>query len=454
MRIENWSAVGKKREASDILDALQAALRAADPQTILDRTLKLDGRTLRVCSETFDLSMFTRIVVIGGGKAAGGMALALERILGNKITAGIVNIPDNLAPIPPCQRVGLHRASHPIPSQEGVKGVKMMLNLVGERPTVSDLVICLISGGGSALLPMPEKGLSLSDLQTTTELMLNCGAEIHEINVVRKHLSGITGGRLAERLYPATVISLIISDVVGDDLDSIASGPTAPDPSTYVDAQRVLIEHELLDKVPGRVQKALRSGALGRVKETPKASSVVFERVHNMIVGTNELSCRAAADVLRKKGYATMILTTSIQGEAKEMGKLFSGLLVEMTHKSLPMSPPACIIAGGETTVTARGRGVGGRNQELCLSVALGIAGLKNACFASIGTDGLDGQTEAAGAIVDGEVVSLARGKGLDPELYLQSNDSHTFFRKVGGLVLTGATGTNVNDIMIAVASE
>jgi glycerate 2-kinase len=451
MRIENWSR--KHRQTSDILDALQAALRAADPETILNRALKLDGRALHVASRTFDLSKFDRIVVIGGGKATGGMALGLERILGDKITAGIVNIPDNLKPIPACQLVRLRRASHPIPSPEGVKGVEMMLRLVGQ-PSASDLVICLLSGGGSALLPMPAKGLSLADLQKTTELLLNSGAEIQEINVVRKHLSETAGGRLAQKLCPATVISLIISDVDGDDLDSIASGPTAPDWSTYADAKRVLRKYELVDKVPGRVRKVLEDGVRGRVRETPKVTSSVFDRVHNFVVGTNELSCRAASDELRKKGYSTMVLTTRIEGEAKEVGKLLSGLLVEMLRRSLPMAPPACIIAGGETTVAVRGRGVGGRNQELCLSVALGIDGLPDAHFASIGTDGLDGRTNAAGAIVDGETVNRARVKGLDPELYLRENDSHTFFKKVGGLMLTGATGTNVNDVMIAMASR
>jgi len=449
VRIENWP--GDFRETSDIRDALAAALRAAEPETILKRTLTVEGSTLHAGATAFQLSRFDRIVVIGGGKAAAGMAAALAKLLGDKVTAGVVNIPDSLPPLPRCSRIELHRATHPIPGSEGVEGVKMMLELV-RKPTDTDLVICLLSGGGSALLPMPAKGLRLSDIQRVTKLLLRSGAEIHEINAVRKHLSGIAGGRLAERLYPAHVLSLIISDVVGDNPDSIASGPTVPDPSTYLDALAVLDKHKLVSRVPASVRKTLDDGILGRIKETPKANSKVFGRVHNLVVGGNELSCRAAADLFRRRGYATTILSTRIQGEASEVGKGFSGLLLEMRDR-LSASRPACVIAGGETTVTVRGRGVGGRNQELALSVARGIAGLHGVCFASMGTDGLDGGTNAAGAIVDGRVIERALSKGLDADSYIERNDSHAFFKKVGGLIVTGATGTNVNDIMVATAS-
>jgi len=448
VRIENWP--GDFRETSDIRDALTASLGAAEPEIILKRTLTVEGSTLRAGPRAFHLSKFDRIIVIGGGKAAGGMAAGVAKALGDRVTAGIVNIPDSLPPLPPCARIELHRATHPIPGPEGIEGVKMMLELVG-KPTDSDLVICLLSGGGSALLPMPAEGLRLPDIQKVTKLLLKSGAEIHEINVVRKHLSQIAGGRLAERLYPAQVLSLIISDVVGDDLDSIASGPTAPDPSTYLDALAVLAKYNLAGEVPAGVRKKLSDGMMGIIEETPKANSKVFRRVHNLVAGSNELSCRAAAGLLRRRGYATTILTTRVQGEASEVGKRFSGLLVEMREKSSP-SRPVCIVAGGETTVTVRGRGIGGRNQELALSVALGIAGLDGVRFASMGTDGLDGGTDAAGAFVDGRVIDRALRKGLNAESYIERNDSHAFFKKVGGLIVTGATGTNVNDIMVAIA--
>jgi glycerate 2-kinase len=444
---------GNYHETSAIRDALAAALSAAKPETILKHALALEGSTLHAGPRAFQLSRYDRIIVIGGGKAAGGMAAGLESVLGDKITAGIVNIPESLTPLPKCRRVKLHRATHPIPGKEGMKGVERMLELVGE-PMASDLVICLVSGGGSSLLPMPARGLNLQDIQKVTKALLRSGADIHQINLVRKHLSEIAGGRLAEKLYPAEVVSLIISDVVGDDLDSIASGPTSPDPSTYLDALGVLERYGLLNEIPPKVRKRLDDGRLGRVEETPKPNSKVFDRVYNLIVGSNELSCRAAADLLRRRGWSTKILTTRIQGEASEVGKRFSTLLTEIRGRSSPSPPPACIIAGGETTVRVRGRGSGGRNQELALSVALGIAGLRGLYFASMGTDGLDGGTNAAGAIVDGGVVERAIAKGLDPEAYMQRNDSHNFFKKVGGLIVTGATGTNVNDIMIAMASQ
>jgi glycerate 2-kinase len=450
VRIENWPR--DLRETSDIRDALTAALSAAEPETILKRTLKVEGSTLHAGPKAFQLSKFGRIIVIGGGKAAAGMAVGVARVLGDKVTAGVVNIPDSLPPQSRCSRIELHRATHPIPGSEGVEGVKMMLGLVG-KPMASDLVICLLSGGGSALLPMPANGLRLPDIQKVTKLLLRSGAEIHEINVVRKHLSEIAGGRLAERLYPAEVLSLIISDVVGDNLDSIASGPTAADPSTYLDAVAVLAKYDLVGEVPASVRKTLDDGMRGRVEETPKANSKVFGRVHNLIVGSNELSCGAVADLFRRRGYVTTTLTTRIQGEASEVGKRFSGLLAEMREKSSP-SQPTCIVAGGETTVTVLGRGMGGRNQELALSVAIGIAGLDGVHFASMGTDGLDGGTNAAGALVDGGVIERALRKGLDADSYIRRNDSHAFFKKVGGLIMTGATGTNVNDIMIALASD
>jgi glycerate 2-kinase len=381
------------------------------------------------------------------------MALELEGILGKRITGGVVNIPDYLRPRPHCERIALHDATHPIPSTEGVRGVEKMLELV-DHPTRRDLVICLISGGGSALIPMPVKGVSLRDIQKTTELLLKSGAEIDEVNAVRKHLSAIKGGRLAEKLYPATVLSLIISDVVGGRLDSIASGPTVPDETTYGDAQALLKKYSTWFKVPERVRRTIAEGAAGKIEETPKKGARVFERVSNIIVGDNKLSCEAAAESLRRMGYTTLILSTRIQGEARETGRLFSSILSDVIENKLPFPPPVAVVAGGETTVTMRGDGVGGRNQELALSAAMGIAGLRNAYFASMGTDGVDGPTDAAGALVDRGTVPRARKLGLDPGAFLQNNDSNTFFKKLGGLLVTGPTGTNVNDIMIALACK
>jgi glycerate 2-kinase len=436
-----------------VVKALQEALRAADPQAILSRQMSLKREVLRVGSLSFDLARFTRVLVIGGGKASGKMALEVEKILGKRITGGAVNIPDYQRPRPHCERIVLHDATHPIPSVKGVRGVEKMLELVGS-PTSKDLVVCLISGGGSALLPMPAKGVSLRDVQRTTELLLKSGAEIDEVNTVRKHLSAIKGGGLAEKLYPATVLSLIISDVVGNKLDSIASGPTVPDGTTYGDAETVLKKYSAWNKTPERVRRAIADGKAGKTEETPKKGARVFEHVSNVIVGGNKLPCEAAAESLRKMGYTTLILSTRIQGEAPQIGRLFSSVLTDIVKDGLPFPRPAAIVAGGETTVTMRGDGVGGRNQELALSAARGIVGLRPAYVASMGTDGVDGPTAAAGALVDCEVVSRATKLGLDPSAFLQNNDSNTFFKKLGGLIVTGPTGTNVNDIMIAVACK
>ncbi len=413
----------------------------------------MKGEALRVGSLSFDLSRFTRILIIGGGKASGKMALEVERILGKRITGGAVNVPDYLRPRPNCKRIILQDATHPVPSAKGVRGVEKMLRLVG-RPTRRDFVICLISGGGSALMPMPVKGVSLRHVQRTTELLLKSGAEIEEVNAVRKHLSAIKGGRLAERLYPATVLSLIISDVVGDRLDSIASGPTVPDGTTYAGAEAVLKRYSIWNKVPLTVRLTIAEGVAGRIEETPKEGAKIFERVHNIVVGGNVLSCEAAARSLRKSGYPTLILSTRIQGEAREVGKLLSRILSDIIKGGLRFPSPMAVVAGGETTVTIRGNGVGGRNQELALSAAIGIAGVKNAYVASMGTDGVDGPTDAAGALVDCQTVPSARRLGLDPDAFLQNNDSNAFFKKLGGLIVTGPTGTNVNDIMVAVACK
>lgn len=391
------------------------------------------------------------MLVIGGGKASGKMAAELERILGDRVDSGVVIIPDYQRPKPVCRRITIHSATHPIPSERGVAGVQKMLECVGQ-PAKNDLIICTISGGGSALMPLPIDGVGLHDMQVVTDLLLRSGAEIAEINTVRKHLSSIKGGRLVQRLYPATVLSLIISDVVGDALDAIASGPTAPDPTTYRDAEAILKKYGLWSKATAGVRDAISRGVTGKIEETPKEGSKVFRHVHNLVVGSTRISCLAAAKALREKGYSTLVLSTRIRGEAKDTGRLFAGMLSGMVEDHLTLRPPACVVAGGETTVTVRGHGKGGRNQELALSAALEMEGMRKVYIASLGTDGVDGPTTAAGALADGEVVRSARMAGTVARGYLQDNDSNTFFRKAGGLLMTGPTGTNVNDIMIAMA--
>jgi len=434
-------------------EAFSQALLAADPRTILGNKVKVRGNELRIGTFSLKLSKFRRVLIIGGGKATAGMALEIERILDGSLTGGSVNIPAYTNPWPKSSKIEFNPASHPVPSQQGCQGVRNMLKLVG-HPSKEDLVICLISGGGSALMPLPSKGLSLSDKQKTTQLLIKSGARIDEINAVRKHLSDIKGGRLAEKLYPATVVSLIISDVVGDRLDSIASGPSVPDSTTYSDAYDVLNERGLWNRIPRSVRNHIREGRNGRLPETPKEGSKIFKRVHNFLIGINRESCEAAARVLKRRGYHTLTLSTKIQGEAKEVGKVVSGIASDIRENQLPINPPAAIVAGGETTVTVHGKGHGGRNQELVLSAALSIRGLPNLLVSSIGTDGRDGPTSAAGALADGSTVERGMRKGLNADTYLRENNSHEFFKKLKDLIVTGPTGTNVNDILIAIVGS
>lgn len=429
----------------DVVRALNEALISASPRTILRDKVQVIGTKLQVGSLRLDLTSYDRIIVIGAGKASASMAAEIEKLLGTRITAGLVNVPDYLRVRPKLKRIGLHDATHPVPSKKGMRGVEKMLRLVG-KPSKKDLIICLISGGGSALMPMPVEGLDLSDDQKVTNFLLESGAPINEINTIRKHLSAIKGGRLAQKLYPARILTLIISDVVGDPLDAIASGPTAPDSTTYLDAKNILVKHGLWTRIPLTARKIIEMGVSSNARETPKENSKVFNHVSNILVGSNKHSCLSAARYLKSRGYNTRILSTHVQGEAKEVGKLYAGIISDMMESH----SPTALVAGGETTVTmSKAGGLGGRNQELVLSCAIGIEDLEAAVIASIGTDGVDGPTDAAGAIADGETIRHARNRGLYASSFLESHDSYNFFEKIGNLILTGPTGTNVNDVTI-----
>ncbi len=431
---------------------MNAAIDAAQPARIIKRHLSLKSEVLTAGGLKFPLKNYHRIFVIGGGKASGYMGVEIERMLGKRITSGLVIIPDYLKPQPRGQQIKYHPATHPVPTRKGMQGVLSTLELV-RNVSRSDLVIVLLSGGGSALMPLPAQGISLRDEADITSLLLKSGASIQEINAVRKHLSQIKGGRLAEKLYPATVLSLIISDVVGDKPDAIASGPTAPDPTTYQDAKDILVKYDLWSRIPRSTRKVIDDGVSGSTPDTPKEDNRVFRYVHNLIIGTNRESCLAAARASRRTGYRTIILSTRISGEAREVGRILGLIAAGIRENGLPLEPPAALVAGGETTVTVRGKGKGGRNQELSLAAATKISGSNGVVVGSLATDGIDGQTEAAGALVDGTTVTRGRELGMEPEEYLNSNDSYGYFRKLDALITTGPTGTNVNDIMILAAS-
>lgn len=447
----NASSKIDRRAREIALNAIERAIEAADPKGIIHSRVKVIGEKLIINGETFNLKSFNRIFVVGGGKASGYMAEAVEEILGDRISDGIVVIPRGTAGKINVRFIRLHEAGHPIPDESSVEGAGRILELVKDAGE-SDLILCLISGGGSSLMAYPREGISLEDKRKVTDILLKCGAKIDEINAVRKHLSMFKGGHLAKAAYPATVISLLLSDVVGDPLDVIASGPTVPDSATFKDAISVLKKYNVWESVPESVRKLLISGEMGLVEETPKAGEPCFKKVYNFVVGNNRLACMAAIKELAGEGLNTLLLTTYMEGEARVIGSFLGGIAREVVFSENPIRRPAGVVAGGETTVTVTGKGRGGRNQELALSAALRISGLRGVAIASFSTDGVDGPTDAAGAIADGSTIERARGMGLSAEEYLLNNDSYAFFRHLGDLILTGPTGTNVNDVVVLVA--
>jgi glycerate 2-kinase len=443
------SNIGKMREHA--MKIFQAGLQAVDPVEAIIRHVTLKDNALLIGDRQFNLKDYDRILVVGAGKAVAPMAKALEDLLANHIADGIIVVKDGHGL--PLKRIKVREASHPVPDARGVKGTQEILSLV-EKAGKRDLVICLISGGGSALLIAPAGDISLEDKQNTTKLLLACGATIHEFNAVRKHLSCAKGGRLAQMAYPATVTSLILSDVVGDDLDVIASGPTVPDSSTFRDAEQILNGYGIWDQLAATVRNHIEKGTSGQIKDTPKSDNAVFKQCSQVLVGTNLQALVAAGQEAQRFGYHPLILSSKVEGEAREVAKFYTAIAREVLSSENPLKPPVCVLAGGETTVTLTGEGRGGRNQEFALAAALAIEGVDNIVVLSGGTDGTDGPTDAAGAIADGTTVARALEKSLDPKDFLRRNDSYNFFQKLDDLLMTGPTRTNVMDVyMLLVGS-
>ncbi len=439
----------QRAERELALDVMGAALAAVEPQGAVRRHVSRQGDVLRVAGREYDLRRYRRVLVVGAGKASAGMAAALEDLLGDRLTGGIVSVKDGHGV--PLRRVDIREARHPLPDERGVRATQEMLTLVrgaGE----DDLVLAVLSGGGSALLVAPVEGVTLADLQTLTDLLLRSGATIGELNAVRKHLSQVKGGQLARAAAPATVVALLVSDVVGSPLDTIASGPTAADATTFAEAWAVLERHDLVQRAPMAAIRYLQQGLRGQVPETPKPGDPILARVQNVIVASNALAAEAALERARELGLHAMLLSTYIEGEAREVGRVCAGITREMALSGRPLSRPACLVGGGETTVTVRGQGLGGRNQELALGAAPGLAGLERVLIGALATDGGDGPTDAAGALADGTTMARARERGLDPYRCLAENDSYRFFQALGDLLVSGPTLTNVNDLMFMFA--
>jgi glycerate 2-kinase len=414
------------------LRIFRAALDAADAGNAVARHLRFDGETLVAGGRRYRLSKFDRVQVIGAGKAGAAMARAVERLLGRRLAGGFVNVKDTGGIR--LRRITLHESGHPIPDERGLEGARRIAEIAGgagER----DLLICLISGGASALAPMPSQNISLSEMQGVTQRLLLAGATIHELNTVRKHVEQLKGGQLARLAYPATVIALILSDVVGDDPDVIGSGPTVADRSSVQDAEAIFRKYGI-DPLP--------------LHETPKT----LERAQNVIVGSNRQAMDAAAKEARALGYRTLVLSSMIEGEARDIAGMHAAIVKEIHASGRPVRAPACILSGGETTVTVRGGGLGGRNQEFVLAAAIALEGCGPVTIFSAGTDGADGPTDAAGAIADERTVASAKALGMDARRYLAENDSYHFFEKLEAVVKTGPTGTNVMDVRILLAAN
>jgi len=433
-----------RRRRERLLPILSAALDAVDPIAAVKRYMSLEASELRIGERTYDLDQYRNIYVIGGGKAGGAMAKAAEEVLGERLTAGVINT--KYGYLADTKIIKINEAGHPLPDASGLAGTSQMVQLA-RGASQGDLVICLISGGGSALMTLPVDGVTLQDMEALTEALLRCGATINEINTIRKHLSQLKGGNLSRVAYPAEVVALILSDVVGNPLDVIASGPTVPDPSTFAQAYEIIERYELVDDLPLSIVRHLGQGKEGQIPETPKEDDPLFATTYNLIIASNELAAQAALERAQEAGFNTLLLSTYVEGEAREVARVFSAIAKEILHSGQPVARPACVVAGGETTVTIRGEGKGGRNQELALAAAIQLDGLDEAMVVALATDGTDGPTDAAGAIADGSTMRRARTKKLLARQYLANNDSYRFFEQLGDLLITGPTNTNVNDL-------
>jgi glycerate 2-kinase (EC 2.7.1.-) len=428
------------------LDCLTAGIEAADPARLTRDAVSVADTTLTVGGSSYDLAEYDEVTVLGGGKAAAVVAAELEAVLGDRLDSGIVvtDSPRSTG------RVDVLAGDHPIPDKRGVENTRRLLDVAAAADD-STLLLGVITGGGSALMAAPADGISLADLRSTTDALVASGATIDEINAVRKHCSAIKGGRLAATTQPAEVCSLVVSDVVGNDLATIASGPLVGDPTTYADARAVIDRYNL--DVPAAVTDRLARGVAGEIDETPAPGASVFEGVTTTIIGDGLTAVRAAADRAEAAGFESLVLSSRIRGEAREAAKTQVAIAEGIAATGEPLDPPAVVVSGGETTVTVDGEGVGGPNQEFALSAALELTAGDDAApetvVAAVDTDGVDGPTDAAGAIVDGETVAVREGRHA-----LADNDANTALGAADAVITTGPTGTNVNDLRVVVVPE
>lgn len=426
-------------------DIFREAVKSVLPQALIPSVLSVSGDNLSIGELIFPITSLKRLFLIGAGKATALMASESEKILGGLITEGHIIVKHGYS----CKLKHIHvtEAGHPVPDSNGFRATGTILSIAAKAEE-GDLVICLISGGGSALLADYPPGSSPEEMMVLNDLLVNSGACISEINAVRKHISLVKGGQLSRTVYPATLVSLILSDVPGDPVDVIASGPTSPDPTTFKDAIDVLIKYNLLHLIPGSIKKYLEDGREGHYPETPKPSDPVFERTHNILIGTNRLALQAARLKALEYNINALIIDTALQGDTASVAEYLVETALRYKTDEIEIKP-VCLLFGGETTVKMTGRGLGGRNQHLSLLVSILLRDHPGITFLSGGTDGNDGPTNAAGAVVDSETYNLAVSKKILPKEYIKAFDSYNFFKKAGGQIITGPTMTNVMDIMV-----
>lgn len=434
----------RKAARNGALEIFLAAVKRVRPRRLMHEWISLEGDILKLGSYRYELAGSRKLYVVGFGKASAAMAAVVEEILGERISGG--HVITKYGHAVPLSRIAITEAGHPLPDEKGLQGTRAILQIL-EKTNFNDLVLCLISGGGSALLADVPPGASLQDIKKLNELLIRSGAGIHEINTIRKHLSSVKGGQLARAAHPAQLISLILSDVVGDPLDMIASGPTVPDPTTFDDALAVIDKYHLRQEIAASLLTQLQQGATGSLAETPKGDDKVFENSHNLLIGNNRMALEAAARKAEELGYQPGIITSGLQGDVQDVARQIVDAAIGERNKL--QGQKFCLLFGGEPTVKVQGSGLGGRNQHLALLAASMLKDEVGITILSGGTDGSDGPTDAAGAVVDAHTLSNARLLGLDPLEYLRNFDAYHFFRQEGGLLITGPTQTNVMDVVV-----
>ena len=447
--------MGEGKLRQDALAIVDAALKAVDPAAALKAAVQRNGDKLLIQGQhEVDLAAYRRVIAVGAGKAGAPMAAALEDVLGDRLEQGLVVVKDGHGG--PTGAIEIIEASHPVPDERGVAAGQRMATLLEESAAPDTLVFCLLSGGGSALLVAPASGISLADKQETTRLLLASGADIGEINCIRKHLSRQKGGNLARAASPSRVITLIISDVVGDRLDVIASGPTSPDTSTWEGCREIMQRRRIWDQIPAPVRQRMEAGLAGRIPETPKPGDPALAGVLNLVISSNRQAVEVAVGKARELGYQPLVLSTTIEGETSEIARMHAAMGREVIESGNPLAAPCCLISGGETTVTlGPDSGSGGRNQEFALAAALDLENLGRVLLLSVGTDGTDGPTDAAGALADGDTLARGRAQGMEARVFLSRHDAYNYFAPLGDLIITGPTKTNVMDLrLVMVGAE